>query len=380
MLRILHLNDIGREPERQLLKGLVGYANRHGGCALFPVAPSLAESEDGVDEIIRKAKVLKVDAIFGRWAKVDTDKAKKLNIPVFLRTHENYYPDFPMLTGEHDLIGKLAAEFFIDKHFKSLAFFGLGNLLWTRERLAGFEKTVAKFKDVKCSSYLALSPPKEIKKIGKWLCDLPKPVGLVASNDVMGHGISEVCQEFGLKIPQDVSLLGIDDDEFLCNISYPKMSSIHLDFEKQGEELAAAMLDMASRKVVYPARIPIRATGITERESTLRHNISDRYVREIVEHIDKNFATIIDLDELLSSIPLTRRAVEKRFKREMAPHTIYSYLNYVRVQNMCILLRSTDHPITRIAEECGFLDVLNVGRIFRKYMGLSPRDYRKKFA
>lgn len=377
MVRILLLSDISRGPERHLLRGLVNYFSDNGGCALFPISTLLADDPSKVDEIIEKSRMLKVDAIFGRWPSIDPEKVRNLKIPVILRTHDKYFPDFPMLTGEHELIGQMGATFFLDKHYNHLAFFGMRKLLWCQERLYGFLEAVKGQKGVEASYYMAENTLEEWKDIAKWICDLPKPVGIVASNDVMGHRLTEMCQETGLKVPSDVSILGVDDDEFLCNISYPKMSSIHLEFEQQGEEIGLELDKMISSGEIYPVRIPIRASGITERESTLRHNIKDRYVKQIVEYIDYNFASEHGLYDLLESIPLTRRAIEKRFKQEMAPFTIFSYLNYTRVQNMCIVLQTTELPIAAIAEKCGFMDTINVGRIFKKYVGQSPRDYRK---
>lgn len=376
MLRILLLSDISREPERQLLKGMFQYATNHGGCSFFSVSSFMFDDPEYVDEIINRARTLEVNVIFGRWPGIDEEKVKSLGIPVFLRTHKKYYADFSMLTGEHKEIGRLAAEFFIGKKFKSVAFYGIRDLIWCKERLEGFEERIQREKDISLSSFMAESTQKDWNGISQWLHTLKKPVGLVASNDVMAHAISEICQEEHLKIPEEISLLGIDDDEFMCNISNPKLSSIHMEFFKQGEELAKAMIDIVEGRTRGPVRIPIKASGIMERESTLQHNIKDKYVKQIVEYLESNYSDTIDVDRMLENIPLTRRTIEMRFKKEMEPFTMLSYLTELRVRQMCKLLRETELPVNRIAEKCGFYDTLNVGRTFSKIMGVSPRKYR----
>jgi len=376
MIRVLLLSDLSREPERQLLKGLVQYANSHGGCALFPVSTSLLEDSEYVDEIISRARNLKINVIFGKWPGIDEEKVKKIGIPVFLRTHKKYYSNFSMLTGEHRNIGRLAADFFIDKKFNSFAFYGLKDLLWCEERLQGFEERIQQIPGAQISHLFAENTENDRNEVKQWLHSLKKPVGLVTGNDVMAYAISELCQEDNIGIPEEISLLGIDDDEFLCNISQPKLSSIHLDFGKQGEELAKAMIDMVDSKTVYPVRIPIRASKIVERDSTLNYNIKDVHIQKIVKYLEMNYSDTIDIDKLVGIVPLTRRSVEMRFKKEMAPYTILSFLTHIRVKQMCLLLRETDLPISLVAEKCGFFDTLNVGRTFRKIIGQSPRAYR----
>lgn len=329
-------------------------------------------------EIVEKARAIKADAIFGRWKGVERSLTDPLEIPVVLRMGDKEYPDYPMLSGYYTEIGNMAAEFFYKHHFYNYAFFGYKGLIWSDKRRSGFEDTLKEKNMVVRCLYTDLSNPLNDAAVKQWLVSLPKPVALFAANDVLAAKISELCQETGIPIPDDLALLGVDNDEFLCNIACPTISSIHLDFERQGRELGATILRMRQEGIVPPVRIPVHPLNIRERESTPKFNIKDPYIRQIVDFIDTNYTAPISIKDIVRDIPLSRRAIEMRFKKEMAPETILSYLSRLRVREMCHLLNSTDMAVSLAAEKAGFTDVFNTGRTFKRFTGMSPAQYRKK--
>ena len=207
---------------------------------------------------------------------------------------------------------------------------------------------------------------------------MPKPVALFACNDFMARKVTELCLVENIRIPDDISLLGVDNDEFMCNISSPTISSIRLNFEKHGYELAGIMFQMIKEKRIWPARIPVEAVSIVERMSTKRKAISDPYIRDIVEFINNNYRSEIDIQKLVSFIPLSRRSIEIKFKKEMVPYTIQSYITKLRLDYFCHLLETTDLPIGEIAEQSGFIETSNYSTVFKKYKGLTPSEYRKR--
>ena len=181
----------------------------------------------------------------------------------------------------------------------------------------------------------------------------------------------------GIRIPDEISLLGVDNDEFMCNISSPTLSSIRLNFEKHGYEIAETLFQMVKQKKTWPARIAVEAIGVVERMSTKRKVISDPYIREIVDFISRNYTQDIDISKLTSFIPFSRRAIEMKFKKEMYPHTITSYIMKLRLEHFCHLLEHTSMPIKEAAEQSGFIESSNFSTIFRKHMGCTPSAYRK---
>ena len=348
MFKLVLLCDYSREPERRLLRGLSDFANTLGGWGYFQISGNLYKDAARCKEVAQRAKDIGANAVFGRWDGIDHSLASSLGIPIVLRTVDNDYPDLPMLSGEYREIGRMAARFFLRQHYEHFAVFGYKGLIWSQDRLQGFREELGANGNL-YTMETELGTPDE-GSIKTWLQSLPKMTGLFAVNDVLALKVAELCLEIGIDIPGEIALLGVDNDEFLCNIASPKISSIHLDFERQGYELGEAIWRMHREGAMQPVRIKVHPVEIRERESTLR------------------------------DIPLSRRAIEMRFKKEMAPDTLLSYLLRLRIQAMCKLLETTDLPVNIAAEKAGFDDTLNVGRTFKRYTGKSPVAWRKEKA
>lgn len=377
MIKILLLTDYSQESERRFLNGFVKYTDTQGGCIFYPMSHLISETRDNSKEIIRLAKKFKVDAILGLWHNIDTEEAKKLGIPIFLRTYRKEYPDFPMLTGYYKDFGAYAADYFINQNFHNYAFIGRKDIIWSMFRREGYCGQVASVRKKEAFVYEVEDFQSETEAISTWLHSLPKPIALLACNDFMARQVTEICLLENIRIPEDISLLGVDNDEFMCNISSPTLSSIRLNFEKHGYDLAKILFKMIREKQIWPARIAVEAIGVVERMSTRHKIISDPYIREIVEFIKHNYTQDIDIRKLVSFIPLSRRAIELKFKKEMHPYTITSYLTKLRLDHFCHLLEHTSIPIKEAAEQSGFIESSNFSTIFRKHMGCTPSAYRK---
>lgn len=379
MIKILLLTDYSQESERRFLNGFVKYADTQGGCIFYPMSHLISQTKDNSMEIIKLAKKFKVDAILGLWHNINVAEAKNLGIPIFLRTHKKVYNDFPMLTGHYKEFGAYAADFFIGQNFTNYAFIGMKDIIWSDSRYEGYSEQIAVTKKVPTHKYYVEDFKNEIESISDWLHSLPKPVALLACNDFMARQVTEVCQLGGIRIPEDISLLGVDNDEFMCNISSPTLSSIKLNFEKHGYEIAKTLFKMVHEKHIWPARIAVEAIGVVERMSTKRKIISDPYIRDVVDFISRNYTQEINIGKLTSFIPLSRRAIEMKFKKEMHPHTITSYIMKLRLDHFCNLLETTEMPISVAADKSGFIDSSNFSTVFKKHKGLTPSEYRKMY-
>ena len=379
MIKILLLTDYSQESERRLLNGFVKYTDTQGGCIFYPMSHLISKTKDNSMEIIRMARKFKVDAIIGLWHNINIEEAKKLGIPIFLRTYKKVYNEFPMLTGHYKEFGAYAANFFINQNFSNYAFIGMKDILWSISRYEGYSEQIHTTKKTETARYDVENFQNEIEAISKWLSSLPKPVAMLACNDFMARQVTEICQLQGIKIPEEISLLGVDNDEFMCNISSPTLSSIKLNFEKHGYDIAQTIFKMIQEKRTWPARIPVEAMGVVERMSTNRKIIADPYIREIVDFINRNYTQEIDVKKLTSFIPLSRRAIELKFKKEMYPHTITSYMLKLRLDHFSRLLENSDLPISTAADKAGFVDSSNFSTLFKKHKGMTPSEYRKKY-
>lgn len=379
MIKILLLTDYTQESERRFLNGFVKYTDTQGGCIFYPMSHLISKTRDNSKEIIKIAKKFKVDAILGLWHNINVEEARKLNIPIFLRTYKKVYNEFPMLTGHYKEFGAFAADYFLKQNFSNYAFIGMKDILWSVSRYEGYSEQISNSKKMQTHNYEVEDFQNEIEEISAWLHSLPKPVAMFACNDFMARQVTEICQMNGIRIPEDISLLGVDNDEFMCNISSPTLSSIKLNFEKHGYEIAQTLFKMVAEKKTWPARIPVEAIGVVERMSTNRKIIADPYIREIVDFISRNYTQDIDIRKLTSFIPLSRRAIEMKFKKEMYPYTISSYIMKLRMEHFCRLLESSELPVSTAADRSGFIDNSNFSTLFKKYKGMTPTEYRKKY-
>ena len=379
MIKILLLTDYSQESERRFLNGFVKYTDTQGGCIFYPMSHLISKTKDNSREIIKTARRFKVDAILGLWHNINVEEAKKLNIPIFLRTYKKVYNEFPMLTGHYKEFGAYAADFFINQNFNNYAFIGMKDILWSVSRYEGYSEQISISKKLMTYHYDVEDFQNEIKEISAWLYSLPKPIAMFACNDFMARQVTEICQMNGIRIPEDISLLGVDNDEFMCNISSPTLSSIKLNFEKHGYEIAQTLFKMIAEKKIWPARIPVEAIGVVERMSTKRKVISDPYIREIVDFISRNYTQDIDISKLTSFIPLSRRAIELKFKKEMYPYTISSYIMKLRLEHFCHLLQSSELPVGTAAYKSGFIDNSNFSTLFKKYKGVTPTEYTRTY-
>ena len=375
MIKILTVIDYSSQSERRLLQGLVSYADTHGGCILYPMSNIDVERSGHSRKIVSMARSLQVDAIYGVWYDIDVQAALSLGIPIFVRTNYKVYKEISMATGNYQRIGRIAADFFLHQHYDRYAFLGLKDIIWSEQRLEGFADRLGE-RDLSVATYKADDVSREWTQITAWLRARPKPVALFTCNDAMARHVTEICLSSGIRIPDELALLGVDDDEFLCNISYPSISSIRLDFEKQGWEIGRAIFEMVGRGQVWVERVPIEPVRIVERMSTRRQEIQDAYVKQIAAFFEDHYQEAFSLDEALATIPLSRRAIEIRFKKEMAPMTMLSYLETLRISQFRRLLRTTDLSIKEAAARSGFSDSTNVARLFRKYEGCTPSQYR----
>lgn len=363
------------------MKGLIRYSKDNDEWVFYRL-PAYFKTLHGKEGIVKWAKEWKADAIIARWDHEGTNLLSTLGIPVVLQNYRKRSPYFSNITGDYVGTGKMAARFFIDRRFKNFAFYGNKGVVWSRERAEGFKNVVD---EVGGNYYYFESENLEgddwsqsHTELKNWLLSLPKPIALFACDDNFALRISQICKINGVKIPEEISLMGVDNDELLCNLSDPTISSIALDVERGGYE-TGRLIDSFFKKERYePFNIVIRPARFELRKSTENYDIDDEYIRSVVKHIKTNYRSHIDIDGLTELVPLSRRNLEMRFKKEMGI-TIYQFVLRCRVEYFSHLLLTTDRTLYDMALESGFTDCKNISRTFKKFKGCTPAEYRKLF-
>ena len=381
MKRVLILIDYSSEFSRRLLRGLIQYAHEHGPW-LFYRLPTYYKTMYGKEGIIEWAKSWKADAILARWDHEGTNLLATLNIPIVLQNYKSRSPYFSNLTGDYVGTGMMAANFFIKRRFRNFAFYGNKGVIWSQERVEGFKKEVEKAEgNFFCFESEDLGGKEwssSYAELDEWLLSLPKPVGLFACDDDFALRISQICKINNIKIPEEISLLGVDNDELICHLSDPPLSSIVTDVEKGGYEAGRLIDRMFKGEIKEPTNIFIKPTRFELRKSTEKYDVSNEYISQVVHFIEDHFTSDINIESFSELVPLSRRNLELKFKEEMGT-TIYQFILGRRIDYFANLLLTTDRTLYDMALESGFNDCKNISRIFKKMKGYTPIEYRKKY-
>jgi LacI family transcriptional regulator len=215
---------------------------------------------------------------------------------------------------------------------------------------------------------------REANRIGEMLCRLQRPIGVLAEDDSCARKVIDCCRLAGLAVPEDVAVLGIDNDDTMCELSRPSLSSVALNSERLGYESAAA-LDAIFRGTPPESCVMIEPLGVVVRQSTDLIAIADADLAAAMQYIRQHHRQPVQVDEVVAAACMSRRALEIRFRREVG-RSIVAELRRVRLETAMQLLRDTDYKIERISEASGFSSAFYFCQVFRKFIGSSPTEYR----
>ena len=381
MAKILLLTDFSSGYSRNLLKGIVRYSKEVGNWSFqrMPLYYRMLYGENGV---VEWAKKWQADAIIAQLSDVNIELLNDLNIPIIVQNYRDRNKAVSNLTGDYFNTGVMAAKFFLNRGYRNFAFYGFKGAIWSRERADGYSHEIEK-QEYKLAILENDNKDREEWSynhtvLGNWLQSLPKPVALFACDDHFALQISETCNVYNINVPDDIAILGVDNDDLLCNISDPPLSSIVLDVENGGYNAGKLLHQLITKEITEPFNIVVNPLIIERRKSTEKYAVSDKNIRTILNYIEKNYANHLSVEELVKQVPLSRRVLEKKFKEETG-ESLYQYIQNYRIDQFTRLLITTDYSLFEAALQSGFENYKNVSRIFRKYKSLSPAEYRKRY-
>lgn len=316
----------------------------------------------------------------------DRDFAKalfKMDVPVVNTTSTIEGLEVPLVEVDHQIIGQLAAQHFLEKGFRNFGFFGSAVTGFSRAREAGFRQSLAVhgFQVHACYAEYLPKPPvrsswKRIdQRVSGWLRRLPRPVAILASNDVPARALAKMCRQLGLDVPEQVSLLGVDNDELECQLSYPPLSSIAIPSERVGYEAAKLLDRIMSGKRPRQQAFFFPPTRVVTRQSTDTLAIDDPDVTSALAFIRANSHREIDVESILAEVPLSRRVLERKFRQHLG-RTVLAEIRRVRMETVKSLLSETDLSMPAIAKRSGFSGARRLAVVFRQVTGTTPSAYR----
>ena len=380
------MTDFTESYGNKLLQGIIKYSHEHSPWVVGKIPLSFRDGNQ-LKTAAEIADHWKADAIIGQFRSFEDIRPfqERGIIPVaqdFLQS----FPGIINITGDYLEAGRMAARYFMERGLRHFAYYGLNGVVWSDGRRDGFMEVAAR----DAGAPLRKSDIREIKnlktswwynteKLIHWLRSLPKPVGIYCCDDNKAYNIIEACsqsQQTGLRIPEDILLLGTDNDETVCQLCMPQLSSVALDVEIAGYQVAALIeyllnLPPKERSKHY-SDIIVRPTHIVTRHSTDALVNDNPYISKILRYIENNIGKSLRVEDLVALVPMSRRTLEETFSKSMGT-SIYRYIIQTRVSRFQKLILGGLSP-SQAAMELG-LEYKSLSREFKRQTGLSPKEF-----
>jgi LacI family transcriptional regulator len=363
---------------RNLLQGITRYLRSHRSWSIFLEQSEVDTAPPGWLHTWRG------NGVISRWSSPRV--VESLIRPALAAVDlSDRRPPFglPRLNSDDRAIGRLAAEHLLERRFPSYASCGFSGELWAVRRTEAFLEALARAGH---TGRVYESPwrgagahvrEEEQARIGRWLKSLPRPVGVLASNDVRGIDVLNACQTHGLEVPDEVGVIGVDDDVLLCELCSPPLSSVVPNIEQIGYEAAALLDRLMNGERAGPEERFVSPSGITTRLSTDVLSVGDAEFAAAVRFIRENACHRITVDDVLDHVAVSRSTLERNFRMYLgrSPQAEIRGNQLARARQ---LLAETDHPVHRIAELVGYRHVEYFNVAFKREIGQTPGQYRRQ--
>jgi LacI family transcriptional regulator len=362
------------------LLGVVDYAHKHGDWDILTIPPQLVGtgesamslsnlqgwSGDGVITAIANAAQAKI--------------AEALRLPCVNISGAMPVSGFPVVLLDNYAAGRMAAEHLLKCGFRRLAYHGIKKLWYSQLRQQGFvdcarEAGVAVDVFNKAPSRGGERWPQSNSELVPWLKSLKPPIGIMALHDYRARAVITECQRLEMVVPDDVAVIGVDNDVTVCEYSRPTLSSVNRNGFRQGYE-AARMLDrLMGGEMVGENPVLVPPNCVVMRKSTDTFTVENPHITKVVRYMHDHVGELFGIKQVMRLVPISRRRLEEQFLRYMQS-TPYEYLSSIRVEKAKQLL-SEPKPkkIKEIATLCGFSTPLQFRIVFKRHTGQSPRQY-----
>jgi LacI family transcriptional regulator len=382
--KIALLIETSRGFGRDFLLGIARYSRLHGPWS-FHITPG------DYKQVVPRMKQWGGTGIIARIADQRTAQAViAANVPTIAigLTDEQMLPENPLskfseISSDPVEVSHLAAEHLLERRFTYFAYVGSDDRGWSKRREKAFRGYLA---DRGFEPHIYPTPKarqdrnweREQGLLARWIGKLPTPIGLFACDDDRGREVLEACKLAGVNVPEDVAVVGVDNDEVFCELADPPLSSIALNAETAGYRAAAMLDEMMHGRVRKRQQIVVEALGVITRRSTDIVAVEDSDVASALRFIRSQLGRNLSVDQVAEEVALSRRSLEKRF-RETIGRTILEEIQLTRLERSKRLLLETTHPISKVAELAGFGSAGYFIQFFQKHVGKTPRRYRVEF-
>jgi LacI family transcriptional regulator len=380
--RVALLIESSRAYGRGLLRGIAQYSRIRGDWSLYHQERNLASQAP------RWLEQWSGDGIIAR---VETGELAELirhkNLPTIDLRGRHHLPAMPLIETDDYQVVRLAMEHLLARSFENIAYCGFEGVNYSERRHQAFVRLVEQHA---VTSFVYEGPPvgeaadtSDIEsrgmlyeqRVGEWIASLPKPVGLVACNDIRAQQVLNACREVGVAVPEEVAVIGVDNDELICELCEPSLSSVEPDTQRIGFEAAAKLHQMMAGEAASFEMREIEPCRVVDRVSTDVQALADPEVAAAVQYIRERADQGINVQHLVQRASISRSLLERRFVNQLG-RTPKAEIIRVRLERVKQLLRETDLSLERIAELTGFKYHEYMATLFRQKVGQTPGAYR----
>ncbi len=382
--KVALLIETARGYGRQVLRGIVDYANQHGRWSFY-VAPG------DLKQALPEMKQWGGTGIIARIATPQLARnilatglptiAMDMPDPTNSFAADGSYRSFSTLVTNSQKAARMAAEHLLTAGFEDFAFVGIPGRAWSDRREQGFCEAIAEAGSTAAVFRSSLGThdrnwAREQKLLADWLRSLPKPIGLMACNDDRGREVLAACQAAHVKVPDEIAVIGVDNDSLMCDLSFPPLTSVALNAERGGFEAASLLHKMMAGQVHTPHRIVVEPLYVVSRHSTNILALDDAEVAAAMRFIRDRVDRPIRIQDVAEAIGLSRRMLEIRFRKAMG-HSLNDEMQRTRLEKAKRMLAETDWSITKIAASTGYSSGSYLNVLFQRFLGVTPSEYRR---
>jgi len=385
--KVASLLETSTEYGRGLLRGIVRYSRLHGPWSLY-IAPGHYEQE------LPKAKSWGGTGIIARISSPELGRAiQATGLPAVVL--EACFEPSAMVNPRQGLcevrtdsaaIARMAADHLSAHGYREFLFCGFGNCPWSFERENTFCRHLED-KGFRCRSYRTKlrnwmdyanwvrAWEQEQPRLSAWLRTFPRPTGVMVCNDICGRLFLQACTEAAVRVPRDVGVVGVDNDELLCELCDPPLSSVALDLERAGYEAAQILDGLMSGQIRGRYLVRVNPLCVVTRRSSDAILQEDELVADALHFIKDHAREAVQVPDLVAEVGVSRRSLERRFLRATG-RSILGEITRCRLERAQQLLRETNLPVYRVAAESGFGSVKAFSRAFHLAESCSPAAFR----
>lgn len=379
--KVALLVETSRGFGRELLRGIARYVQLHGPWSFHITAGDFDKAVPRMAEWGGTGIIARIPNERVAQAILDAD------VPTIALglSDEQLLPDSPLLkfselSSNPNEVARIAAEHLLERRFRHYAYVGLDDRAWSTRREKAFVAIIEK-EGYKPHVYRApVEPEKRIweaeqETMAAWVRNLPKPCGLFACNDDRGREVLEACRFAEVRVPEEVAVLGVDDDDVFCGLANPPLSSVALNARTAGYRAAELLDGLMQGRIRKPRRIEVEALCVVTRRSTEVVAVDDPDVAGALQYIHRQQGRDISVESVVQAVAVSRRNLEKRF-RECLGRTILEEIQLTRLERAKRLLLEATYPISKVAEISGFGSTGYFIQFFQNRVGKTPRKFR----